>query len=204
MARPSKLTPAQWSEVERRLLAGETARSLGREFGINEAAIRKRFGAYQSLSTQSTQVRTAAEKIAEANIALEALPPAQRPIAIDLADKLRSISFSLASAAELGAKTAHRLHALANSEIGKVDDADPLAEESLSALKGVSVLTKLANDSSAIALNLLSANKDAVRQMSEPDQLDQPLTPEREREAMRRIAYLLHKAAPKEPMAQQR
>jgi hypothetical protein len=165
MARPSKLTPAQWDEVGRRLLAGETARSLGREFGVSETAIRKKFGAHQSVSSQSLQVRTAAEKLADANSALEALPIAQRQVAIDLADKLRSISGSLASAAELGAKTAHRLQALANSEVAKVDDAEPL--KSVENLKGVAALTKLANDSASIALNLLAANKDTVTRLNE-------------------------------------
>jgi hypothetical protein len=165
MGRPSKLTGPQWAEVERRLMAGETARSLGREFGLSETAIRKRFGANQSVSLQSSQVRTVAEKLAEANIALEALPVSQRPIAVNLAEQLKSISSSLASAAELGAKTAHRLQALANNEVGKVDDADPLA--SVEALRGVSALTKLANDSASIALNLLSANKDAVKRLND-------------------------------------
>jgi hypothetical protein len=146
-------------------MAGETARSLGREFGLSETAIRKRFGANQSVSLQSSQVRTVAEKLAEANIALEALPVSQRPIAVNLAEQLKSISSSLASAAELGAKTAHRLQALANNEVGKVDDADPLA--SVEALRGVSALTKLANDSASIALNLLSANKDAVKRLND-------------------------------------
>lgn len=163
MGRPSKLSPAQWVEVERRLLAGETARALGKEFGISEAGIRKKFGANQTISAQSSQVRTAAEKIADANNALEALPIAQRGVAIGLAEKLRNISSSLASAAELGARTAHRLQALANTEVAKVDDAEPLA--SADSLKGVMVLTKLANDSASIALNLLAANKETVQKL---------------------------------------
>lgn len=162
MGRPSKLTPAQWGDIQRRLLAGETARSLGREFGVSEGAIRKRYGAHQNLSAQSTQVRSAAEKLADAQVALQALTPAQRPVAIDLADKLRSISSSYASAAELGARTAHRLHALANAEVNKVDDADPLSEESLSAMKGVSLLTRLGNDALVPASNLLAANKERM------------------------------------------
>lgn len=163
MGRPSKLTPAQWLELEKRLLAGETARALGREMGISEASIRGKLGANRALSAQSAQVQETAQKIAEANLALEALPVSQRPAAMDLAEKLRSISQSVASAAELGARTGHRLHALANSEVGKVDDADPLSAESITALKGVGVLTKLANESLAPALNLLSANKDRIK-----------------------------------------
>lgn len=167
MARPSKLSPAQWAEVERRLLAGESARALGREFGISEASIRGKLGTNRALSAQSSQVQETAQKLAEAHTALEALPIGQRQVAIDLSEKLRSISSSLASAAELGAKTAHRLHALANSEVGKVDDAAPLSTESINALKGVGVLTKLANESSHVALNLLAANKETVTRLNE-------------------------------------
>lgn len=165
MPRPSKLTPQQWSEVERRLLAGETARALGREFGVSEAAIRKKFGAHQSISAQSTQVRTVAEKMLDADRALMALPVAQRPVAVDIFESLRDASVSLGHAARLGAKTAHRLQALANSEVTKVDDADPMA--SLETLKGVSALTKLANDSASIALNLLAANKDRIQRLDD-------------------------------------
>ena len=156
MARPSKLTPAQWAQVERRLLEGETASSLGREYGISEAAIRARFGKCEV----SAKVREVALKLAEANQELQALPAVHRSVAIDLSEKLRNISESVASAAELGAKTGHRLHALANSEVCKVDDAAPLSEDSIAALKGVGVLTKLANESLMPALNLLSANKE--------------------------------------------
>lgn len=89
----------------------------------------------------------------------------QQYIAVSLAEKLRNISQSLASAAEHGAATAHRLNALANGEVSRVDDADPMA--SLENLRNVGVLTKLANDSSHIALNLLAANKDRMQKMDE-------------------------------------
>lgn len=187
MGRPSKLSDEQRNAIKRRLLEGEKPADLAREFRVSKALI-------SGVSKRVNAVFSVANQIVSAEGALAQLPIAEQLITVNLAAKLRSISSSLASAAELGAKTAHRLQALANGEVNKVDDADPLAEESLNALKGVSVLTKLANDSSAIALNLLSANRDAVKQMAEPDQLDQALTPEREREAMRRIAYLLHKS----------
>ena len=51
---------------------------------------------------------------------------------------------SVACAAEMGAKTGFRLHALANAEVCKVDDGNVLSDISLLALKGVGVLTKLA------------------------------------------------------------
>lgn len=168
MGRPSKLTPAQWAEIDRRLTEGEGVRALASAFGVSPATISKR-----GVSKQSKQVAAVAKQVAEAQTALAELPVAQQYNALSLADKLRSISSSLASAAELGAKTSHRLQALANSEVSKVDDADPMA--SLEALKGVSALTRLANDSSHIALNLLAANKERMKQAEEPeDEADKP------------------------------
>ena len=156
MARPSKLSPQQWAEVERRLAAGDGVRDLAREFGVSPAAVSKR-----GVSKQTKQVQVVAKQLAEAQTALAALPVAQQYTAVSLAEKLRNISGSLASAAELGAATAHRLHALANSEVAKVDDAEPMA--SIENLRNVGVLTKLANDSSHIALNLLAANKERIK-----------------------------------------
>ena len=166
MARPSKLSPEQWQEIERRLAAGESASALARGFGISPASISVR------VSKISKKVSETAHKLAEAQTALAELPVAQQYAAVSLAEKLRAISVSLANAAELGAKTAHRLHALANGEVAKVDDADPL--KSMEALKGVSVLTKLANDSSQIAVNLLSANRDTVKQVNAPTESEAP------------------------------
>ena len=157
MARPSKLSPEQWLEVERRVIDGESIRSLAREFGVSEGAIRQR------VSTQTTRVKNVAQKLAEAQSALAELPIRQQYTAISLADKLRNISDNLAAAAQYGAQTAHRLSALANSEVAKVDD--PL--KSVDSLKGVAALTKLANDSAGIALNLMAANKEQIKAIND-------------------------------------
>jgi hypothetical protein len=111
-------------------------------------------------------VRTVAEKLAESSRALEALPPTHRPAAIDLAEKLRNISDSLASAAELGAKTAHRLQGIANAHAAAIDDASP--GESMMVLKEVAALTNVANEASKIGVNLLAANKEAVKELGAP------------------------------------
>lgn len=158
MARPSKLTPAQWAEVERRAAEGESHSALAREFKVGVSTVSAR------VSRVSETVRKVAHKVADAQQALEALPVKQQLQAVNLADKLRNISASLASAAELGAMTAHRLQSLANTEVAKVDDAEPLT--SIDKLKSVGVLTKLANDSASIALNLLNANKEAVKDLN--------------------------------------
>ena len=53
----------------------------------------------------------------------------------------------------------------------KIDDAEPIGAESLETLKGIAALTKMANASSEIGLNLLRANKENINAMnnSEPD-----------------------------------
>jgi glutamine synthetase adenylyltransferase len=157
MSRPPALNPQQQDAVRRRLAEGEGVRALAREFNTSDATIRR-------LSSHSSQIRNVAETLAAAQTALAALPLAQQHQALSLADKLRSISENLASAAELGAKTSHRLQALANSQVAKVDDADPM--KSIGALRDVGVLTKLANDSASIALNLLAANKGTVEKLN--------------------------------------
>ena len=167
MGRKSKLTPDQWSEVERRLATGEGVRALAAEFGVSPAAVSKR-----GIPKQSKRIAFVAKQMADAQDALASLPVAQQYTALSLAEKLRSISANLASAADYGAKTAHRLHALANSEVAKVDDADPIG--SVDKLRNVGVLTKLANDSAHVALNLLAANKEAVQRLNDPETEDGP------------------------------
>jgi hypothetical protein len=174
MARPSKLSPAQWREVERRSAEGEGARALAKEFGVDEAAIRRR------VNPQTPQVRKVAAKLAEVQTELAALPLAQQYNAISLADKLRNISVSLAAAAECGAATAHRLAALANGEVQKINDAEIMKPESLEAMRGVAALTKLSNEAASTGLNLLSANKETVTKINNPQDAE-VLAPVRER-----------------------
>lgn len=177
MGRPSKLTPAQWEEIGRRLLEGETARNLGAQFGVSDTAIRKKFGANQTISLQSSKVRSAAEKLAEANTALELLPAAQRQVAISLADELRQISTHLAGAAKFGSATAHRLAGVAHAKVQEMDDAAPLSPESLEALKGVAALTKLANDAGSLGINLLAANREAVKALNDRPPVARTINP---------------------------
>jgi hypothetical protein len=167
MGRPAKLTPEQLVQIEQRLLAGESAEKLGKEFGVTGAAIRKRFGSQQTVGSKSTKVREAANQVVLARQALADLPPAHRAVALSLAD----LSQTVLRTAEIGSATAYRLTALANSQAAKIDDADPTADNSpsLNALKSVVMLTKAANESSVLTSNLLAANKDKMP-AAEPDE----------------------------------
>ena len=176
MGRKSALTPEQWIEVERRhLVGGESVNSLAKEFGVNEAAIRRK------INPNKSEAKTSASPLAElAHAKVEAekvvrhiseriseLPVARQMIVSDLARKLSNISEHLGSAAEYSAATAHRLAAIANAQVEQVDDAEP--EKSMKALQHVAVLTKMANASSEIGINLLRANKEAVEGLNKQE-----------------------------------
>ncbi len=77
-----------------------------------------------------------------------------------LADELKEVSIHLAKAAKYGAATAHRLAGIAHSKVAEIDDAKPLDDKSREALGDIAVLTKMANGSAEIGLNLLKANKE--------------------------------------------
>lgn len=159
MGRKSKLSDAQWREVERRMIDGESVRGLSREFGVSEAAIRAR------KTAQVEQIKAVANQIVATERAVMALPIDAQITSHNLAAKLRAISDSLASSAQLGAATSHRLHALANSEANKIDDAEPLKSED--AIKGTMALLRVANEAAAGAHNLMSANKDQIKKIND-------------------------------------
>lgn len=154
MGRPSKLTEAQWEEVRKRLLAGEKAADLSREYGVSKTRISER------VSKRVENIKTVANQIVAAEVSLRSLPVSEQNDALSLADDLKSISKHLAGAGRYGAATAHRLSGIAHMKVSEIDDAKPLDDESLAALKGIAVLTRMANESSEIGLNLLRANKD--------------------------------------------
>lgn len=161
MARPSKLTNKQWADIRRRLLAGEKAANLAREFGVSRA----------SISTKVTKrletVKTVANQIVAADHALRSLPVTEQLETLTLADDLRAISMHLAGAGKFGAATAHRLSGIAHAKVAEIDDAEPLSAESMESLKGIAALTKVANESSIIPMGLLNANKDFIRSLND-------------------------------------
>jgi ABC-type transporter Mla subunit MlaD len=142
--------------IGKRLLAGESVSSLAREFDVSKSTISGRF------SERNQNVKDAANQIVAAEHALSKLNVSEQIAARSLADDLKAISEHLAGAARFGAATAHRLSGIAHNKVAEIDDAAPLDDESLSALKGIAVLTKMANESSEIGVNLLRANKEHV------------------------------------------
>lgn len=64
MARPSKLSPAQWADVERRLLEGERAADLAREYGVDRAALTRKFS--KGSAKHGTALRLSAAGVSDA------------------------------------------------------------------------------------------------------------------------------------------
>lgn len=159
MGRPSKLTKVQWDGIDKRLISGESCRSLASEFGIAESAIRKRFSAHK-------QIKIVANQLVATEAAFHALPISAQISARTMADELKEISGNLIGAARYSAATAHHLSGIANGMVIKIDDADPLSGEILDVLKGIAAITRTANEASEIPLNLLRANKDTVDSMN--------------------------------------
>jgi hypothetical protein len=177
MGRKSSLTPEQWVEIERRhLVDGESVRSLAKEYSVDEAAIRRKINPQKSADEKSAKslreladAKLNADKaVREISAEISALPISRQQIVSDLAQKLMNISGHLASAAEYGAATAHRLSGIAHMKVSEIDDAKPLDQAGIETLKGIAVLTKMANESSEIAVNLLSANKETVKELNKP------------------------------------
>ena len=164
MARTSKLTEAQWHDIEKRMLAGEKAAALAKEFGIDRAAITRR------ITPSVRNVKTVANQLLSAETALKQLPITQQIATLSLVDELRAISTNLASAGKYGAINANRLSGLANAQLNTVDEED--IESSGVALKMVSILTDMANESSKVPLGLLNANKDQMQRITNPQNSD--------------------------------
>jgi hypothetical protein len=166
MGRPSKLTPAQWDELKDRFTKGEKPADLAREFKVSRATISERF------SKSVGNIKTVANQIVEAEVALKSLTVSEQISAVGLANDLIAMSNHLAGAGKFGAATAHRLAGIAHGKVLEIDDANPLDEKSRDALKDVAVLTEMANKASMIPVNLLAANKETVKKLNEGEAMN--------------------------------
>jgi hypothetical protein len=164
MARPSKLTDAQWEAIGKKLLNNETsAAELAREYGVSKGIISQRF------SKRIETVKTAAGLIVQANQTLELLNVSERVEAFNLAESLKAISGYGASAARNGMMTADILSSVALKQARSVGADLPL-EENAETIKSVIAISRGANEAASIGLNLLAANKDAMREASNVNQ----------------------------------
>jgi len=162
MGRPFKLSEKQCAEIERRLLAGEKQADLAREYGVDRSFMTRRF------AKQLNNVRTVANQLVAADVALKSLPVAQQIQAVSLAEELKAISYHLSAAAKHGSMTAHRLSIVANEQVQKIDPNGDMDEQTIDSLKAVAAITRTANEAASCGLELLKANKEAVAALNAP------------------------------------
>lgn len=156
MGRPSKLSDSQWAEVAKRLVAGEKAADLAREFGISKTAISVR------VSKRAETIQEVAQKIVETERALGQLEVADQLVVVNLASKLRAMSEDLVDAGSMGAKTALKLHAIAHQQISTIDVRAKLTPEAIEVVKSVAAISRTANEASAIGVGLMTNQKKTV------------------------------------------
>ena len=155
MGRPSKLSDAQWEDVKRRLAQGESVRALAREYNVSPGRI-------SSVSKKASEIISVANQMVTAEKNLRSLTVPEQRSAIGIANELMAISQNLARAGSIGAANSKRLQELAEEEIATVDMSN--REHAVEVLKGVNVLTRMANDSANIGLSLLAANKERMKE----------------------------------------
>jgi len=151
MGRHSKLTPEQWDEIKRRVVAGDSMGALAAEFGVSKSNISGR------CSEKKERIRTVANKLVEASKALAALPESERPLAVRLADDLKSISLNLTRAAKAGSDTAAQLAEIANGKVKQALGQDGKVNSEV--LRDIAAITVTANQAAQTGTALLAASK---------------------------------------------
>lgn len=56
---------------------------------------------------------------------------------------------------------------IANRQLDKLDEADPLADDGVNTLRVVSAMTDVANKAGQLGIGLLQANKETVKEMNQ-------------------------------------
>lgn len=157
MGRKRKLSEEHLQRLLERHLAGESIRSLAREANISESALRG------LISTQSAQIKTAANHMVAAEQALTKLSVSAQITARTLANKtLRALDL-LATGSELMAGSFARLAMAHNAQAQYVDEANPMGEKkSAEALVAMAALGKLAAQAAQVPLQLASVMRDGL------------------------------------------
>lgn len=147
MGRKSKLSEAQWAEIEQRLIAGESRRAIAREHKVSETSIRDHFGKQGDTVQAVAEAIVAAEVQTEkAKARLEALPPLAQISAQKLAAARKKIAENFAVGMEHGSDTFARTQKAAN-KIVRESMENP--QQNVERLRVAAGLVKLGNEAMA-------------------------------------------------------
>lgn len=160
MGRHSKLSPQQVADAERRHFTdGEPIRSIAREFGVDEAGLRRKLNPQKSALRTLAEEKALAEKMGKAvDAKIETLPPSRQRLVLDMARALNNVGESIITAAELNAETAALLASMANAEVKKFNPLGD-AQVNTDAVKTAMLLTAGSNEAAKIPLNLIATTK---------------------------------------------
>lgn len=160
MVKKKKLpTQKQWDEIEKRFYMGETASSLGREFGVSETAIRKRY------SSKKKQIKKAVNQIIEANETIDQLDMGSKIHAFDIASNLNNIRKNIIGGAGASSETYKALQMLAFKQVEKIgvaehdNDGNQTMELDAKPLQMITKLSKISNLVAEVPVKLLQMNK---------------------------------------------
>jgi len=161
MAKHRKIKEYDWPEIRKKLLEGQTYRSVADDYGVTMAAIHKTMG------NQVNQVRDAALSIVNAEYKLKQMPIDAEYDARALARELIAISDYLARSAKQGAMTSEKLSAIAllKSQGLDVDNLE------LEQLREIAALQDVANKSASTAIELLKITKGKEETMPERQEI---------------------------------
>lgn len=160
----SKLTAADWVDVDQRLQLGEAATVVAKSYGITEGAIRQHFG-----PLKKDKVQRVAVKILEARQAKKVLAPILQVKAESLADQLEELSKVMMNTARAQSDTALRMAQIAKAQALQIDVDNPNIEM----LRDVHALIDTSNKASSQGLELLKINKGApLPKVEEPPGID--------------------------------
>lgn len=162
MGRKAKFTEAVWNEILHRAMT-EPVCALAREYGVAESSIRARVNkSAENAGINSERIKTIANQVADVREVVHSLTPLAQRQVMSMADEIERIRHPLSRAAAMNAQTASVLAGIAQKQINKVNQADPMDEPDI--LQGAAALLKLSNEASTLPTNMLRLYADAAKQ----------------------------------------
>lgn len=157
--RKSKLSPEQWQDAAERVARGESIKTVAELYKIDQAAIRRKL---RNLSDLAQRVAATAIAERQNSMKLSNLSEPDKRIVSTLADGLIEISHHLCAGARYSAMSFHKLAQMANLQASKIDDVDPLSDDSSVFARNHAALQDLANKAATVPLGLLKANQETI------------------------------------------
>lgn len=156
MGRPRKLSEEQLHRLMERHIAGESIRKLAGEAKMAESSLRA------LISAQSAQIKSVANQMVSAERAFQQLPLSAQITTKTIASRLMRMMDNMAAGSELASGSYMKLMMAHNAQAAKVDEANPMAPETATAMIAMAALGKLANQVGELPMRFVAAMKDGI------------------------------------------